>query len=246
MIILIGASSEIGRSFFSQPHMDHFCLKGHKLIIGTYMNNKHPYFPSFIDNENNMVEVQWNQLDLTDENHIEKLCKNWINQCSANEKIILIHCAGISINNYVPKTTVIDWDRTFDINVRSAFLLSKYLLPKMRELNYGRIIFLSSVVPQIGVAGTSAYASSKAALKGLTKTIAKENATKNITCNCINLGYMDGGMTYKLSDEQIIDIVNTIPMKKLGDLKNIQYAINFLINADYVTGSSIDINGGLF
>jgi NAD(P)-dependent dehydrogenase (short-subunit alcohol dehydrogenase family) len=116
----------------------------------------------------------------------------------------------------------------------------------MRECNYGRIINLSSVVPQKGIPGTSAYAASKAGLWGLTKSIAAENAKKGITINSLNAGYFNIGMTSEIPEEILSGIISMIPMQKLGDPENIYNAVNFLINADYVNGTSVDINGGLF
>jgi acetoacetyl-CoA reductase/3-oxoacyl-[acyl-carrier protein] reductase len=116
----------------------------------------------------------------------------------------------------------------------------------MREQGYGRIINFSSVVAQKGIPGTSAYAASKAALWGLTKSIAVENASKGITINNLNLGYFDIGMIKDVPDEMLSIIKKSIPQQKLGEPENILKAVEFLINADYMTGSSIDLNGGLF
>ena len=116
----------------------------------------------------------------------------------------------------------------------------------MREQLYGRIINLASVTAQKGVIGTSAYSSSKSAIWGFTKVVANENATKGITCNCLNLGYFNIGMISMVPENILNEIIQTIPQKKLGDAVNIFNAINFLIESDYVTGTSININGGLY
>jgi NAD(P)-dependent dehydrogenase (short-subunit alcohol dehydrogenase family) len=104
----------------------------------------------------------------------------------------------------------------------------------MRHWGYGRIINMGSVVAQKGVAGTSAYAASKAGLWGMTKAIAEENREKNITINTLNLGYMDGGMGRRIE----------APLE-LGGIDSIINAIDFLVDSPFVTGTSIDINGGL-
>ena len=95
-------------------------------------------------------------------------------------------------------------------------------------------------------ASVDAYASSKSALWGMTKVIAKENASKGITVNNLNLGYFDIGMISEVPENILDSIIQLIPVKKLGDPKNILNAINFLIYSDYITGTSIDINGGLY
>ena len=115
----------------------------------------------------------------------------------------------------------------------------------MRRQKYGRIVFISSVVPQLGVAGTSAYAASKAALWGLAKAIAKENALENITCNTLNLGYFNVGMINEIPEQLLPHIISSIPMKRIGDPVNIYTAIRILLCSDYTTGCQININGGL-
>lgn len=116
----------------------------------------------------------------------------------------------------------------------------------MRANGFGRIVNFSSVVPQIGMPGTISYASSKSALWGFTKVVAKENAQKGVTCNCLDLGYFDIGMITEVPPDLLDKITVSIPMKKLGDPINIYNVIDFLISSDYITGSTIDINGGLF
>ena len=119
------------------------------------------------------------------------------------------------------------------------------VLPIMREQNYGRIINLSSIVAQSAIPGTSAYAASKSALWGLTKSISAENASKGITINNINLGYFDIGIIRDVPEKLLREIVNNIPFKRLGKPEEIVNTINYLINTEYITGTSIDLNGGL-
>ena len=116
----------------------------------------------------------------------------------------------------------------------------------MRKKRYGRIILFSSVVPQIGVPGTSAYSASKAGLWGLTKTVAIENATYGITINTVNLGYFNIGMIKDVPTELLNKIIISIPMEKLGDPINILKTVEYLISTDYITGSQINLNGGLY
>jgi NAD(P)-dependent dehydrogenase (short-subunit alcohol dehydrogenase family) len=162
------------------------------------------------------------------------------------EKIVLINCAGTNINSVVHKTDLDAWEKVIRTNLTGTFLIIKHLLQIMRANGFGRIVNFSSIVPQIGTPGTISYASSKAALWGLTKVVAKENAQKGITCNCLDLGYFDIGMITEVPSEILAKITESIPMKKLGNPINIYNAIEFLINSDYITGSAIDINGGLF
>ena len=115
----------------------------------------------------------------------------------------------------------------------------------MREQGYGRIINFSSIVAQKGIPGTSAYAASKAGLWGMTRSMAAENAGKGITINSLNLGYFEIGMITEVSDEYQEVVKKKIPTGKFGDPKNILNALNFLIESDYINGSSLDINGAI-
>ena len=116
----------------------------------------------------------------------------------------------------------------------------------MRKNEFGRIINLSSVVFQTGVPGTSAYSASKAALVGLSKTLAKENGMRNITINNLNLGYFNIGIIREVPIEFRNKLKEKIPSSEFGSPNEIYLAIKYLIEAKYVNGTSIDINGGLF
>ena len=115
----------------------------------------------------------------------------------------------------------------------------------MRSRGYGRIILASSITVDRNVMGTSLYAAGKAYYENLVKTIAIENASKGITANCIQLGYMDGGLTYTLSDEFIQSTINQIPAKRLGTPDEIANTLDFLIKNPYINGSTIKLTGGL-
>jgi NAD(P)-dependent dehydrogenase (short-subunit alcohol dehydrogenase family) len=164
---------------------------------------------------------------------------------SESPKIVLINSAGITYNAFAHKADPNQWRRVIDVNLCGSFNVINCLLPHMREANFGRVINLSSVVAQKGVPGTSAYASSKAALWGLTKSIAAENASKGITVNSINIGYTDLGMIREVPEKLQEHIVKQIPLGKFGNGNNIASTIDFLIENDYVTGTNIDVSGGL-
>lgn len=226
MLIITGASRGIGKFL-----LEHFIAKGEN-VIGFY-NNTIP-----IIHQRNYVKI-----NIVNEAEIEDFILK--NDERLND-IILINTAGVNYGGYANKINIEDWRKTIDINTTGSFLMIKQLLPIMRKQNYGRIINISSVVPQIGPFGTAAYAASKSALWGLTKVIANENAQKGITVNCLNLGYFNIGMIDSIPDQIINNIIETIPMKKLGNPTNIINAVNLLIEADYITGTGININGGLY
>ena len=225
MILITGASRGIGKFLFQ-----HYSRKGES-VLGTYLNTS----PS--PEQTNLVKV-----DVTDESQIESLIAMHLNEL---HEIKLLHCAGTNFNAVVHKIPSENWMSVMKANLCSAFLLTKHLIPIMKQENYGRIVFFSSVVSELGVAGTSAYSSSKAGLWGLAKSVSKEIATKNITCNCLNLGYFDIGMISEVPKDVLNSIVENIPMRKLGNPANIISAVDFLVASDYTTGTTIDINGGL-
>lgn len=188
-------------------------------------------------------EGNLSRVDLTDENQVS----SWVTSAvKPGDQVVLINCAGVNYNAFAHKANVEKWKQVIDVNLIGTFRVINAVLPFMREQGFGRIINFSSVVAQKGIPGTSAYAASKAALWGMTKSIAVENASKGITINNLNLGYFDIGMIKDVPDEMLAIIKKSIPQQKLGDPENIFKAIEFLMNADYLTGSSVDLNGGLF
>jgi acetoacetyl-CoA reductase/3-oxoacyl-[acyl-carrier protein] reductase len=226
MIIISGASRGIGKYL-----LDTFHSHG-ETVCGLYnstipTSNAHLYF----------------KVDLSDEQQVSEFV---IENSPQLKNIVLINCAGTNYNSMAHKFDYLEWRKVFDVNIHGTFLLIKHLLPIMRDQNFGRIVNFSSVVPQIGTMGTSAYASSKSALWGMSKVIAKENASKGITINSLNLGYFSIGMISEVPESVLKAIIEFIPKKDLGNPVNILNAINFLINSDYITGSEININGGLY
>ena len=156
----------------------------------------------------------------------------------------LVNCMGVVYDKMAHKTDPLEWGRVIDINLIQTMDVIRMALPGMRKQKFGRIINLSSVVANMGVAGTSAYAASKAGLNGMIKSIAVENASKNVLINNLNLGYMDLGMTKKIPNYD--DLLEKIPVGSFGHASEIISAIEFLIKSDYITGTCIDINGGLW
>ncbi|NLK49362.1 MAG: SDR family oxidoreductase [Candidatus Cloacimonetes bacterium] len=171
---------------------------------------------------------------------------SWISSNSReDDDLALIFCVGINYNSMIHKSKSEKWQKVIETNLYGVQAILKEILPLMRKRRFGRIILFSSVVPQKGVLGTSAYAASKSALWGLSKAVAKENATHGITINTINLGYFDIGMIQDVPSEMLNKIIEEIPMQRLGDPINILYTVEYLLAADYITGSCIDVSGGL-
>ncbi|MFP4026059.1 MAG: SDR family oxidoreductase, partial [Thiohalospira sp.] len=139
-----------------------------------------------------------------------------------------------------------NWEKVLAVNLNGVYNTCRAILPIMRKNNYGRIINIASVVAQKGTPGTASYAASKAALSGLVKTLAIENAKYNITVNNLNLGYFNAGMINDVPKEILDNIKKNIPAQRLGEPKEVFNAIEFLVNTPYVNGTSIDINGAYY
>jgi NAD(P)-dependent dehydrogenase (short-subunit alcohol dehydrogenase family) len=212
--------------------------------IGQYLYNKYINFGvDVIGTCNTTSNDNLIKLDVTNESEVI----DFYNKLSKNAAhVTLINCAGVNVNALTKKFDINAFKNVIDVNLIGTFLMTKHALTIMLENKFGRIINISSVVPQIGIPGTAAYSSSKSALWGLSKTIAAENANKNITCNSLNLGYFNVGMIKEVPEVALEKILAEIPMQKLGDPINIYNAVEFLRMSDYITGTSLDINGGLF
>jgi len=160
---------------------------------------------------------------------------------------VLIHAAGIASSGMSWKIPPKEFVRVNKINYFAPFYLSQLYIPNMRLQKWGRIIFFSSIVAQKGVVGTSAYAASKSALIGLSKTMAVELGASGITVNAIAPGYMDSGMIREVSDEMIASIKDQVPSHTLGDPQGIVALIGLLLkdSGSYITGQTLSINGGM-
>jgi NAD(P)-dependent dehydrogenase (short-subunit alcohol dehydrogenase family) len=222
--IVTGLSSELAQKTFE----GFFELNE---IYGIYNRNK-----ISINHKN----VQLSKINIESEEEI----KDYISSIRDNLKnIVLVNFAAYKIDGLSSKYSSKDWDTTFNINVRSNFLFAKYLSPIMITNKWGRIINISSVRSQNGAVGASAYLSSKSALIGFNRSIAKEYARFGITSNILNLGYFDSGLFKKFTPERKLKYLSQVPSKKLGSSDDIFSAIHFLVSSDYTNGSVITIDG---
>lgn len=161
---------------------------------------------------------------------------------------VLANVAGISRDGVVWRMPPADWDDVLRTNLTGAFHCTRAVLPAMRQKEAGRIVNISSIVGQVGVPGTSAYAASKAALSGFTRTVAREVASKRITANVLALGYFSAGMINSLPAEARETIRQQIPVGHFGDPAHLGEIVVFLCSdaASYITGQTINVNGGMF
>ncbi len=160
---------------------------------------------------------------------------------------ILVNNAGITRDGLMLRMSEEDWDMVLDINLKGAFNCIKAAARPMMKQKHGAIINIASVVGVMGNAGQANYSASKAGLIGLTKTVAKEFAKKNIRCNAVAPGFIDSDMTAKLSDEVKQSYFAAIPLAKFGKTEDIADVVAFLASdmSKYVTGQVINVDGGL-
>jgi NAD(P)-dependent dehydrogenase (short-subunit alcohol dehydrogenase family) len=161
---------------------------------------------------------------------------------------IVINLSGYSYDSFAHKYsehTYLEIDKQLDINIRGTINVATCALPKMREKNYGRLILMSSVLADHPVVSTSIYAGCKGFVDSFVKTISLENATKNINCNSLQLGYFDGGLTHRIPEAFKDNILKNIPVKRWGSIEELHNTIEYLISTPYITGQSINISGGL-
>ena len=160
---------------------------------------------------------------------------------------ILVNNAGINRDRLLLRMTPEDFDTVLDVNLRGAFLCSRYAMPHLIKQRHGRIINISSVVGLSGNPGQANYAAAKAGLVGLTKAVAREVATRNVTVNAVAPGYIVSGMVEDLSEEARKQILDRIPMGRFGVPEDVAESVVFLCSdgASYITGQVLTIDGGL-
>ena len=161
---------------------------------------------------------------------------------------ILVNNAGITRDNLMLRMKRADWDLVLGINLTGAFLLTQALLSPMLKNRWGRIVNIASVVGRAGQAGQVNYAASKAGLIGLTRSLAREVASRNITVNAVAPGFIETPMTAVLSEEVSKAMLATVPLGRRGTPKDVAQAVKFLASdaASYITGHVLDVNGGMF
>jgi 3-oxoacyl-[acyl-carrier protein] reductase len=160
---------------------------------------------------------------------------------------VLVNNAGVSADMLTMRLSEEDWDRVLDTDLKGAFLTTKASLRPMIRQRWGRIINIASVVAYTGNAGQASYASAKAGLVGLTKSVAREVATRGITVNVVAPGLVDTDMTDKLSEEIRTWMLNQVPMGRPGTVEDVAGAVAFLVSDDaaYMTGQTMKVDGGM-
>ena len=230
-VFISGASRGIGKSI-----ANHFAENDYK-VVGTSRNNF-----EFDNKSENLIPIK---LDITSRDDVKKC----FNDLKSKDLLpdILINNAGITSDQLFLKMKDDDWDNVIATNLTGTYNLTKIFIKNMIKNKVGRIINISSVAGLMGNPGQVNYSSSKSALNGFTKSLAKEIGSRNITVNSIAPGFIDTDMTSFLDDDAKNEIIKDIPLKKFGEASDVAELVLFLASnkASYITGQTISIDGGL-
>ena len=230
-IFISGASRGIGKSM-----AQHFA-KSNFNVVGTSRNNF-----KFDNDLENLLPIK---LDVTSRNDV----KDCFDELKSKNLLpdILINNAGITADQLFLRMSDDDWDNVINTNLTGTFNLTKIFLKNMIKNKFGRIINISSISGLMGNPGQVNYSSSKAALNGFTKSLAKEVGSRNITVNCVAPGFIDTDMTSYIGENERNEILKKIPLNKFGSPEDISKLVMFLMSdeASYITGQTISIDGGL-
>jgi 3-oxoacyl-[acyl-carrier protein] reductase len=185
-------------------------------------------------------------LDVSNEESIKECAKAVIAHCGGVN--ILVNNAGITRDILALRMRRKDWDDVLTTNLTGAFLMTQAVMSQMVKSRWGRIINVTSVVGEMGQAGQANYAASKAGLIGLTKSLARELASRTITVNAVAPGFIETAMTSVLTDEQKAANAQYIPLGRVGTDVEVAHAVAFLASeeAGYITGHTLDVNGGMY
>ncbi|MCX7143963.1 MAG: 3-oxoacyl-ACP reductase FabG [Proteobacteria bacterium] len=161
---------------------------------------------------------------------------------------ILVNNAGITQDNLAMRMKETEWDAVIDTDLKSVFRLSRAVLRGMMKARAGRIINITSVVGSSGNPGQINYAAAKAGIAGMSRALAQEIASRNITVNCVAPGFIDTDMTRALNEQQREAILGRIPLARLGKAEDVAAAVAFLASpqAGYITGTTLHVNGGMY
>ena len=234
-IILTGGSRGIGLSILEKL----YSLGSQILIIGSNKDNLEK-------TKSKYPKILIEAFDLGDHDQIPNLFKNCMQQLGGLD--VLINNAGITRDNLAIRMSKDEWSKVIDVNLTSSFLMSQEAIKLMLKSKKGSIVNITSVVAHLGNAGQVNYASSKAALIAMSKSLAREYAKKNIRVNCISPGFIETDMTSVLKEDQKAMLLNNIPMGKMGVGNDIANGAIFLASdmSSYITGETIHINGGMY
>jgi|LGVF01.1.fsa_nt_gb 3-oxoacyl-(acyl-carrier-protein) reductase len=215
-------------------------MNGFKVILNYHVDeDKAVEIASSIGTENTLLI----EADITNVEAVNEMISKALEKFGRID--VLVNNAGITRDRTFAKMSRKEWDEVINVNLNGAFNVTKAVIGTMLKQGGGTIINISSIVGEVGNFGQTNYSASKAALIGFTKSLAKEVASKGITVNAIAPGFVDTEMTRKIPETIKSKILEQIPMRRFAAPEEIADVILFLCNATYITGTVIDVNGGL-
>ena len=238
-VLITGASGGIGSEIARK-----FAKLDYNIVI-CYNQNKESADRLISELKELGVDAISVQADVSDENQVENLFAMAENAFGGVD--VLINNAGISQIKMINDVTPEEWDKMFAVNTKSAYLCSRRAISYMVRQHFGRIINISSMWGICGASCEVPYSSSKAALHGFTKALAKELAPSGITVNCICPGLIDTAMNAHLSDEDMAEFINEIPVMRIGKPEEIAHACAFFADelSGYITSQILAVDGGM-
>lgn len=192
------------------------------------------------------VRTQSLRLDVSKSDQVVKAFEDIVREFGRLD--IVVNNAGITRDGLVLRMKEEDWDAVININLKGVFLCSKEAVKVMVKQKYGRIINIASVVAFMGNPGQANYSASKAGIVGLTKTVAREYASRGITVNAVAPGFIATAMTDALAENVKQEMLKSIPVGKFGSVEDVAHAVSFLASPEsgYITGQVIHVNGGMY
>ena len=235
-IIVTGASGGIGNSIIKK-----FSEAGANILAsGTRIEKLEEL-------KKNFEKIKILKFDISQSDKIEEFIENATKELGGSLDCI-VNNAGITQDNLAIRMSLENWQKVIDINLTSAFLMSKFAIKKMLKNKSGKIINITSVVGHTGNLGQANYAASKAGIIAMSKSLAIEYAKKNINVNCISPGFIKTAMTDKIDDKFKEVILSKIPSERLGEPNDIANAVLFLSSnqSNYINGETLHVNGGMY
>jgi 3-oxoacyl-[acyl-carrier protein] reductase len=236
--LVTGASRGIGKAC-----AESLAVAGHHGVLAARQVDKLEETAAGIRNAGGEASVL--ALDLAATEQIQGKIKDLL--AEVGQVDVLVNNAGITKDMLAMRLKPEDWDEVIRVNLTGAFLTTQAVMQSMIRSRWGRIINISSVVAQTGNAGQASYVASKAGMIGLTKTLAIELASRNITVNAVAPGFIETDMTAVLNDQIKEKLLGMIPAKRFGSAEDIAGVVTFLASdaASYITGQTIGVNGGM-
>jgi len=234
IVLITGASRGIGLEAAK-----HFSKEGYK-VIGT---SRGDFNLGELIGDDSAISVQ---LDLM----LKDSIKNLFAELKSIDLLpaVLVNNAGITKDQLFLRMKDEDWDDVIETNLNGLFRVTKAFIKPMVKNKFGRVINISSVAGLMGNSGQVNYSSSKSAMVGFSRSLAKELGSRNITSNVVAPGFIETDMTTFLNDDEKVEVSKNIPMKRFGNVEDVAKCILFLASdeANYITGQTISVDGGLF